>query len=538
MDKAPVRLRFKIGSTPEPPVEEEDKEANSDHDEQDQVNEDITDENSRDRHRKSKKKKKKKEKDRHRHKRDRSSNDQDSVDKKMRLEDDLDSKAALVDLLNYLCKQLEKKDTNMFFVEPVTDALAPGYSSIITQPMCISRIREKIHTSAYDNLQQFEDDVQLIGDNSSQYNGSDSVYTQAACKLLSFTQSFLNRDKLLALQQEVPTIALLRPAQVGFQLIAPEASLEAEQEDSALSADSSATDDETQETLGVVRQAQEAARAAALKRHAKGAPMGYLRTKADGTMGLNFLSGCEDASGTRAKPLTLGLAVGKLALGCATLNKIQDEKRWLAKPVKPLSYGPYASFCPTYDSTFANLSKEESDLVRGTYGNDTAVQYSESIMDFSSSCPMAMTLVDQLLDLLTANQHSPTMQQVKQGQLKRQEEEQLRAAQEEQKVAAPKPDFTSLRALQDLGIDTSFVDQFEQAETSSERLRTSGALIAQLQREQNERLSKSHQGTGQLLPSQPTQQEVATAGELTAELVAVARQLPPSALLPQPVSNS
>ena len=31
----------------------------------------------------------------------------------MRLEDDLDSKAALVDLLNYLCKQLEKKDTNM-----------------------------------------------------------------------------------------------------------------------------------------------------------------------------------------------------------------------------------------------------------------------------------------------------------------------------------------------------------------------------------------------------------------------------------------
>ena len=34
MDKAPVRLRFKIGSTPEPPVEEEDKEANSDHDEQ------------------------------------------------------------------------------------------------------------------------------------------------------------------------------------------------------------------------------------------------------------------------------------------------------------------------------------------------------------------------------------------------------------------------------------------------------------------------------------------------------------------------
>ena len=49
----------------------------------------------------------------------------------------------------------------------------------------------------------------------------------------------------------------------------------------------------------------------------------------------------------------------------------------LISSVKPLYYGAYSSFCPSYDSTFANLTKEESEMVYATYGNDTAVQYAE-----------------------------------------------------------------------------------------------------------------------------------------------------------------
>lgn len=45
--------------------------------------------------------------------------------------------------------------------------------------------------------------------------------------------------------------------------------------------------------------------------------------------------------------------------------------------VKPLYYGAFGSYAPSYDSTFANLSKEESDLVYQTYGDETAVQYAE-----------------------------------------------------------------------------------------------------------------------------------------------------------------
>lgn len=37
-----------------------------------------------------------------------------------------------------------------------------------------------------------------------------------------------------------------------------------------------------------------------------------------------------------------------------------------------LNYGPYSSYAPHYDSTFANISKDDSDLIYATYGEDDA----------------------------------------------------------------------------------------------------------------------------------------------------------------------
>ena len=45
--------------------------------------------------------------------------------------------------------------------------------------------------------------------------------------------------------------------------------------------------------------------------------------------------------------------------------------------VSYLSYGPFSSYAPSYDSTFANLSKEESDILLSTYGDDTGFQYAQ-----------------------------------------------------------------------------------------------------------------------------------------------------------------
>jgi len=35
-----------------------------------------------------------------------------------------------------------------------------------------------------------------------------------------------------------------------------------------------------------------------------------------------------------------------------------------------VNYGPFTSFAPTYDSSFANISKEDSDLVSSLYGEE------------------------------------------------------------------------------------------------------------------------------------------------------------------------
>lgn len=50
--------------------------------------------------------------------------------------------------------------------------------------------------------------------------------------------------------------------------------------------------------------------------------------------------------------------------------------------VKPLYYGAYSSFAPCIDSTFSNLTSAESDLVRTTYGEETAIQYAERFVKY------------------------------------------------------------------------------------------------------------------------------------------------------------
>ena len=46
-------------------------------------------------------------------------------------------------------------------------------------------------------------------------------------------------------------------------------------------------------------------------------------------------------------------------------------------PVTYLDYGPFSSHLPVYDSSMANITKEESDLLYSTYGSDVGIQYSK-----------------------------------------------------------------------------------------------------------------------------------------------------------------
>jgi bromodomain-containing protein 7/9 len=54
-----------------------------------------------------------------------------------------------------LMPNLERKDPRQFFAWPVTDSIAPNYSSIITKPMDFSTMKQKIEDNQYKTLQEF-----------------------------------------------------------------------------------------------------------------------------------------------------------------------------------------------------------------------------------------------------------------------------------------------------------------------------------------------------------------------------------------------
>ena len=159
-------------------------------------------------------------------------------------------------------------------------------------------------------------------------------------------------------------------------------------------------------------QARKAAEGAAdkLKLRKPNSQMGFLRQKADGTTSLSFLTGGDGViPGTeRDRPVTLGSLIGKVKQGTGSIAGLREDRRNVAKAVYPLHYGAFSSHGPTYDSTFANLTKEETEMVHNTYGDEVGVQYAESILNFSRNCDYAMGIVDHLLDILTGNEHRKT----------------------------------------------------------------------------------------------------------------------------------
>ncbi|XP_046389290.1 uncharacterized protein LOC124158139 isoform X2 [Ischnura elegans] len=332
----------------------------------------------------------------------------------------------------------------------------------------------------------------------------------------------------------------------------------------------------------IIAQAKRAAANAAHKLSLKraGAKMGFLRQRRDGTTSLAILiPGDGVAPGTNEKPVSLGSLVGKLTHGTGQLQGFREDRRNAAKTVKPLYYGSFGSYAPSYDSTFANLTKEESDLVYSTYGDETAVQYAESILDFAKDCDYALKMVDNLLDIVTGGEHRRTMRTLEEhrrkvrgeggpddegGRYKRylQEVEKSNINSQSTENLSPKPsgprsnssesttaaanqgdpfdvkiDFEALKTLSDVGIDVSFLDNVEndfKNEALQRGLDQTGDLIGKLEQVQRERLSQPPPAHLALVPK-PSDMEVQLAEKITENLTDMAKKVNPEAIAPLPV---
>merc|ERR1719384_819005 len=171
--------------------------------------------------------------------------------------------------------------------------------------------------------------------------------------------------------------------------------------------------------------------------------MGYLRRKPDDTTSLAIIT--PDAQGrneAREKAVNLAQLVGKVKNGTSALTGFKEDRRNTAKAIYPLYYGAYSSHGPTHDSTFANLTKAETEMVYSTYGDDIGVSYAESIKNFSKSCEYANFIVDSLLDILTGTQHSKTTKHIEEQKLLREEEQFVSKTFKDETI-----DFDTLKSL-------------------------------------------------------------------------------------------
>ena len=356
---------------------------------------------SNDKSHKKKKKKKEKKKDRdkegrkhrHHHKDRRggglisgsTAEDQDA-DVKIEPEEDLDVKPqkALTRLLEQMLHHLQKKDINNFFANPVNDSIAPGYSSIISQPMDFCTMKSKL--PSYTDLATFRTDFELICNNAMTYNTVDTIYHKMAQKMLHYGQKLFSVEKLRSMKAHLPFARAIPDECLGIDPSSVIANGDNANEDLLDDdvADVSKVIEDIREVVRrppgrfeaipddmtsteILEQAKMAAKGAAnrLKIYKPKSNLGFLRQKSDGTTSLKFLTGSSGVvPGTdNDRPVMLGQLIGKVKQGTGSIQGFREDRRNVSKSIHPLYYGAFSSHGPSYDSTFANLTKEETDLV-------------------------------------------------------------------------------------------------------------------------------------------------------------------------------
>lgn len=500
-------------------------------------------------------------------------------------------KSPLNKLLEHLLRFLEKRDPHQFFAWPVTDDIAPGYSSTISKPMDFLTMRQKIDDHEYAALSEFSDDFKLICENAMRYNRVDTVYHKAAKRLLQIGMKQLQPENLIrTLKPLSGYIRELTAKELGFEISSNElagydahdsadegaltgaeeptpAQLEEEERKRALRLENAPkthfepyVDDLTSEEIlaqvqGAAQQAKQ--RVSAKQRAHK---MGFLRQHKDGTTTLNLLN--RDENEGPEKVVTIGDLVGKLSSGSGQVHGMHTDQRNSVKPVKPINYGPFASFAPTFDSRFSTLSADETQLVLRTYGDASSAEYAESILQFTKDSSYGTTIANGLLDILTNGEHSKSLDELYNMQLQRYEQKEIEKCftdEQQQRQSEPSTsnetseqieleyekykntrlDFKRLRSLKELGIDIGFLDEmetdmknFELSRRMQEHLSNNLTLIEKLRVIQNERLSQPLPSHLALVPP-PSQEETQTAQQLTQQLSDLAKKLPPSAIADQ-----
>jgi len=245
----------------------------------------------------------------------------------------------------------------------------------------------------------------------------------------------------------------------------------------------------------------------------------FPRKNKDGSTSLAILSpGFGIIPGTeRDRPVSLGSLIGRVRVGTSYLHGFREDKRNIVKTMYPINYNFYSSYGPSYDSTFSNLTMEETQLVQAgdKFVTSSSKQYSDLIRNVCLE-DYSNTFVDHLIDILEGQEVSSPVDAKLPSDTTApaaQQQQQPVGVVQQQGAAMPAGDITadnqpvdfdSLKSLTDDGIDMSFLDNLRlEYETCSsreqqqppenpsvgQRLDFTASLIQNLRHTQNNRLA-------------------------------------------------
>ncbi|XP_077443984.1 bromodomain-containing protein 7 isoform X4 [Stigmatopora argus] len=425
----------------------------------------------------------------------------------------------LQEALNQLIRQLQRKDPSAFFAFPVTDLIAPGYTSIIKQPMDFSTMKDKVKKQSYVSLDELKADFKTMCENATAYNKPETIYHKAARKLLHSGMKILSKERLESLKQSIEFMSGLAPSekvagkhqdQGSSCLVTKREASEGSQTPGTPRSDKITKEEEAEKELEDIRKVIEES-GGKLSNRVLQCDLEFSRQRqADGSTTLAFVNPADPAVGEAGHcAVKLGMMSTRLHSGINCLQGFREDKRNRLTPVSYVNYGPFTSYAPTYDSSFSNVSKEDSDLIYCLYGEESNLQGPDSLSEFlSKSEEYVYKMADNLLDALTNGEHSKTLKETEPVE-EVSKEEKVDANKASQSDASEEP-----RVPEELSADVQ------------QKLDETTQLLRELQEAQRERLS-TKQPPNMICLLAPSTKEMELAEKVTGNLAELTGQVAP-----------
>ncbi|XP_019722331.1 bromodomain-containing protein 7 isoform X4 [Hippocampus comes] len=333
----------------------------------------------------------------------------------------------LQEAANQLIRQLQRKDPSAFFTFPVTDLIAPGYSAVIKQPMDFSTMKDKVKKQDYTSLDELKIDFRTMCENAMAYNKPETIYHKAARKLLHSGMKILSKERLESLKQSIEFMSGLEPSDKATRkcqaqgltclVTKREASTEGSERSQTPGTprpDKDAKEEEAEKELEEIRKVIEES-GGKLSNRVLQCDLEFSRQRqSDGSTTLAFVNPADPSAGEAGYcSVKLGMMSTRLQSGVNCLQGFREDKRNRITPVSYMSYGPFTSYAPTYDSSFSNVSKDDSDLIFSLYGDESSLQGSDSSLSefLSKSDEYVYKMADNLLDAMTNGEHSKKLKE-------------------------------------------------------------------------------------------------------------------------------